>query len=181
MSDDKRNLPTTVGVALEKARHRVGYSEDAAAMAIGISNRELAQIESGLRVPKPDVLKAMSKFYGVDPMRFGSGRWVPRVPPRYDEEAGIIWLGYMSITFSKTLHDNEYLFRSVSGAIRTMRNLDGQLPVFIRSLDLGVLAELIDFSDPELPQIMGHHLNQDAAHVEWLLEQLQEQQPELAS
>lgn len=181
MSDEKKNQPTPVGVALEKARHRVGFSAEAAAMAVGISTRELAHIESGLRLPKPDVLKDLSRIYGVDHMRFGTGRWVPRVPPRYDADADILWLGYISIAFSQSVHSNDYLLRSVGGAIRTMRSLDSQMPIFMRSNDFAVLGELINLDDPELPQLMGHHLNQDAAHVDWLISQLREAVPELAS
>lgn len=172
MSDVKKNQPTPVGVALEKARIRVGFSSEAAAMASGIPARELAQIESGLRLPKPDILKALSRIYGVDPMRFGTGRWVPRVPPRYDPEAGVIWLGYISIAYSHTVHGSDYLLRSIGGAIRTMRSLDSQMPIFLRSNDFEVFAELIDLDDPEIPQLMGHHLNQDAAHVDWLITEL---------
>lgn len=174
MTDQKKNAPTPVGVALEKARHRVGFSSEAASMAAGISTRELAQIESGLRLPKPEILKDLSRAYGVDPMRFGTGRWVPRVPPRYDAEAGVIWLGYISIAYSHTTHDNDYLLRSIGGAIRTMRSLDSQKPIFLRSNDYEVLAELIDLDHPQIVPDMMRNLNQDEEHVEWLIGALKE-------
>jgi len=173
MSFDKAKFPTTVGDALEKARHRVGFSVESAATAAGISQRELGHIESGLRTPQPDVLKALARIYGVDPSRFGSGRWVPRVPPRYDVAGRTLWLGYVSIEFDPTIHDNNHLLQSVGGAIRTMRSLDSQMPAFLRSNEFALFARLLDLNDPELPQLLGHHLNLDSGHIEWLLEQFQ--------
>lgn len=172
MSLNKAKLPPTVGDALERARHRVGFSVESAAAAVGISQRELGHIEAGLRTPQLDVLKALARIYGVDHNRFGSGRWVPRVPPRYDAEEALIWLGYFSVTFDRSLHDNNYLLQSVGGAIRTMRSLDSQMPVFLRSNEFALFADLLDLEDAELPQLMGHHLNLDSAHIEWLIEQL---------
>jgi transcriptional regulator with XRE-family HTH domain len=172
MSFDKAKFPTAVGEALEKARHRVGFSIESASAAVGISQRDLGNIESGLRSPQHDVLKALARIYGVDHNRFGSGRGVPRVPPRYDEDQGVLWLGYVSITFDRAVHDNNHLLQSVGGAMRTMRDLDSQMPVIIRTTEFAIFADLLDLDDPELPQLLGHHLNVDSAHIVWLMEQL---------
>ena len=172
MSFEKAKLPPTVGDALEKARHRVGFSIESAAAAVGISQRELGNIESGMRTAQHDVMKALARIYGVDHNRFGSGRWVPRVPPRYDESQRVLWLGYMSIAFDSAVDGNDRLLQSVGGAARTMRSLDSQAPVFLRKNEYAVYAELLDLDDPELPQLLGHHLNIDSDHIDWLMKQL---------
>ncbi len=172
MSSEQAKLPPTVGHALEKARHRVGFSVETAADAVGISQRELGRIESGLRTAQHDVLKALARIYGVDHNRFGSGRWVPRVPPRYDEDKRVLWLGYVSIAFDRAVDGNDRLLQSVGGAVRTMRSLDSQMPVFLRNNEFAVYAELLDLDDPELPQLLGHHLNIDSGHIDSLMKQL---------
>ena len=142
--------------ALTMARRRIGFSVDTAADALHIGIRELYHYESGFRTPSGELIAEMARLYGVEPERLGTREWVPRVPPRFDERASVLWLGWMPIEVKPG--DNEHLIRSVAGALRTMRSLDGSDPIFIRASELPLLAGLLDLDDPRLVDHLANYL-----------------------
>ena len=148
-------MPT--GVALEKARRQVGFSAADAAARLGISPGSLGDFESGLRTPDAELISTMSELYGVEPGRFASRPWVPRIPPRYDAEAGVLWLGWNAIHIREK--DNEQIIRSVAAALRSMRSLADSSPVLLRSAELPLLSSLFDLNDLELEDLLMRYLN----------------------
>jgi transcriptional regulator with XRE-family HTH domain len=152
--EGSNEVPT--GEALEKARRRVGFSVEGAAASLGVTTAALADFESGVRTPSEELISAMSKLYGVEKGRFASRPWVPRVPPRFDEETGVLWLGWCSIKVVPG--DNDHLARSVAAAIRTMRSLTDDSPVRLRSSDLQLLGRLFDLDDELLPDRLASYL-----------------------
>ena len=151
----RQEVPT--GVALEKARRRVGFSAVDAATRLGISPGALGDFECGLRTPDVELINAMSELYGVEPGRFVSRPLVPRVSPRYDADAGVLWMGWSAIHIREK--DNEQIIRSVAAALRSMRSLADFGPVQLRTSELPLLSALFDLHDPELETLLMQHLN----------------------
>ncbi len=147
-------VPT--GAALEKARRRVRYSPEAAASALGLTVRALGEYESGLRTPSDDLIDAMSTLYGVEPGRFASRPWVPRVPSRYDPDTGTLWVAWNAVQVKGM--DNERLCRSIADAIRTTRSLSNTSPIHFRTSELPELAKLFDLHDDALPDLFMEFL-----------------------
>lgn len=168
----RKSVP--LGQALEGARRRVQFSTEAAADQLGIDTRELGLYESGLRTPRADLLEAMGELYGVDPSRFESRPYLPRIPPRIDREARTLELGWMTIDLAPadTSPDgaNHYLVRSIAGSLRSMRGLDVGQPVYLRRSEFPLLATLLDTNDDELAVLLMRYLSLSFQEVELLLE-----------
>lgn len=147
-------VPT--GLALEKARRRVGFSVDAAASSLGISVSALGDYESGMRTPSKDVIADMCRLYGVEAGRVASRPWVPRVPPRYDGDTDLLWIGWTSISVKEK--NNEHLLRAAAAALRDMRSLTDDSPVVLRSAELPLLSTLFDLNDEGLEDLLVRYL-----------------------
>ncbi len=156
MSDSTtREVPT--GLALEKARRRVGFSAPDAAARLGINPGLLGEFENGIRTPDQELIAVMSQLYGVEPGRLASRPLVPRVPSRYDSDAGVLWMGWSSIQIREK--DNEQIIRSIAAALRSMRSLADFSPVLLRSTELPLLSSLFDLHDLELEDLLMRYLN----------------------
>lgn len=150
-----QEVPT--GLALEKARRQVGFSTFDAAQHLGISLQALGDFESGLRTPNDELIAAMSNLYGVEPGRFASRPWVPRVPARYDAKAGVLWMGWTAIHVGGK--NNEQIVCAIAATLRSLRSLTDTSPVHLRPSELPLLARLFDLADPNLENLMMQHLN----------------------
>lgn len=150
-----QDVPT--GLALEKARRRIGLRAMDAAARLGISPGVLGDFESGLRTPNDEIVAAMSALYGVEPDQFASRPLAPRTPPRYDSDAGVLWLGNNAIALRDG--DHEHVVRWLAAALRSMRSLPASSPVIPRTPDLELLSSILDLDDPELENVLMQHLN----------------------
>ena len=155
--DETTGQEVPTGLALEKARRQVGFSTEDAAQHLGISLNALGDFESGLRTPNDELIAAMSRLYGVEPGRFASRPWVPRVPARYDANEGVLWMGWTARHVREG--DNEQIVCAIAATLRTLRSLTDSSPVHLRPSELPLLARLFDLADPDLENIMMRHLN----------------------
>lgn len=146
-----------LGQALEQGRARLGYSLATAAVAIGISERLLGQIEAGLRTPNEGILVAICERFGLDRDRLGTRAYVERVAPHLNDDESILWLGWLPIHLPEG-YDTEYILQAVASTIRTMRSLQASQPVYLRSTDVPLLVTLIDVEDPNLITTLVRHL-----------------------
>lgn len=146
-----------LGHALEQARVRLGYSLPTAATALGISERLLGLIESGLRTPTEGLLTVICEQFGLDRDRLGTRRYVPRIAPYLSDDRGILWLGWLPIHLPAGF-DTDYIIGAVGSTLRVMRSLDATKPVYLRASDIPLLIELIDIEDPNLPAYLIRHL-----------------------
>lgn len=156
--DTTTPIRVPLGEALEKARIRVGFSVQAAASAVGVSETELAHYECGIRTPSADISAALARIYGVEPERLGHREFVARVPGRFNAEEGALWLGWCRINFDPLTDTNEHLLRSIGAALRSMRSLPETAPVFIRSQEIELFASLIDLTDENLAFLVMRYL-----------------------
>ena len=163
-----------LGEALHKARKRVGFSLQAAAAAAKVTESELANYECGLRTPDAETSAALAHIYGVEPERLGNREFVARVDGRFDNEKGIIWLGWFRIDFNPVNDSNEKLFRSVGAALRSMRSLSESAPVFIRQQEVALFAALLDLADPDLAFLTMRYLRLSYAEASGLIERMWE-------
>ncbi len=157
-SDPKPQTRVPLGAALEKARVRVGFSVQTAAAAVGLSENELSHFECGIRTPTEEIAADLSRLYGVEPERLGHREFVARIPGRFDPDDGAVWLGWYRINFDPLEDANEHLLRSIGAALRSMRSLPENAPVFIRSQEIELFASLIDLTDENLAFLTMRYL-----------------------
>ncbi len=162
-----------LGRALEKARSRLGYSLEAAASTLGISERLLGHLEAGLRTPTEGLLEVLCERLGLDPERLGTRAYVPRVAPYLNESGNILWLGWLPIHLPEGF-GNEHLVRSVGSTLRLMRSLDPSQPVYLRASDLPLLVSLLDIEDPTLPTLLIRYLGLTLSEAVWEITRMQE-------
>ncbi|MGH1503564.1 MAG: helix-turn-helix domain-containing protein [Acidimicrobiales bacterium] len=151
------NLRVPAGHVLATLRNRLAYSTESAATALGITERHLLQIESGIRSATGVLIDAMAELYGVDPGELSTRGVAQRVASTLDSDKNVLWLGWLPVELD-AVHDNEALLRSISRNIRSMRCLGETQPIYIRTTDLSLLAAVIDLDDPDLPSICMQHL-----------------------
>ncbi len=130
----------------------VGYSIEGAAEAMGVTASILRDAESGSAPINTQLRLSMEQCYGADldeylPKHPG---FRPRTPLEYDESAGVLRVGTLGVRFRKGVDTNDDLLRGFSAAIRRQRRLPPSVPLRLRSLDIPVLAELLDLTDEEL-------------------------------
>lgn len=145
------------GLALEKARVRLGYSIEVAAETLRVTPRTLGHIEAGLRTPTQSFVEAVCDAYGLQQDRLGTRGFVPRVEPHLSDDGQVLWLGWLPIQLGDNYSSND-LFQSIAATLRTMRTLSSHQPVYLRSADLPVLVGLVDIEDPDLVRVMISHL-----------------------
>ena len=138
--------------AAATARTMLGYSIEGAAESMGVAETILRDAESGTAPINTQLRLLMERCYGTDldvylPKHPG---FRPRTPLEYDEEAGVLRVGTLGVRFRKGVDSNDDLLRGFSAAIRRQRRLPPSVPLRLRSLDIPVLAELLDLTDPEL-------------------------------
>lgn len=66
MGKDLEDVASQIGEAFRKAREQMGVSQEAAAMAIGVSPKTVSRWELGKNPPSGDTLITAAAFYGVD-------------------------------------------------------------------------------------------------------------------
>lgn len=145
------------GHVFQTLRHRLAYSLESAASALGVEERELDLIESGIRTPDDALVEQMAELYGVDPAKLGSRGVMPRVPAALDNDRNVLWLGWLPVELD-AVDSNESLLRSISQNIRSMRRMGESQPIYVRATDLTLLAAVVDLDDDELPTVMMRHL-----------------------
>ena len=140
--------------AAATARTMVGYSIEGAAEALGITASILKDAEGGSVPINTQLRLRMEQVYGSGleaylPKHPGVR---PRTPLEYDEETAILRVGTLGVRFRKGVDSNDDLLRGFSAAIRRQRRLPPSVPLRLRSLDIPILAELLDLTDPELDE-----------------------------
>lgn len=138
--------------AAATARTMLGYSIDGAAEAMGIASSILRDAESGSVPINTQLRLLMEQCYGTTletylPQHPG---FRPRTPLEYDEANGVLRVGTLGVRFQKGVDSNDDLLRGFSAAIRRQRRLPPSVPLRLRALDIPILAELLDLTDPEL-------------------------------
>lgn len=128
-----------IGVLLELARKRAGYSEAGACGALRITERELARYESGVRTPSESLLEEFSELYDAD---FSGER------PATD---GQLRLGWADIDVADCA-DNECRLARIAATLRAIRRVDNEVPLVIRVEEMPVLATALDLDDPDLTE-----------------------------
>lgn len=170
-----------VGRALEQARRRVGYSTATAAESLHISERELANFESGLRTAPPSLITDMAALYGVKSEMFGSRLLVPRLEPHIDPEEQTLWLGWTPIALETGTAKNRHLIRSIASALRSMRNLGETEPLYLREKELPMIGSLLDLDDEDLPTLIMHWFRLTLNEVNDVLEKMHGDENDAAS
>lgn len=127
----------TIGPLLELARRRAGYSESAACLALNITEYELGRYESGMRTPSQALLEEFAVLYDAD----FSGEEAPG--ERH------LRLGWADIDLADCT-DNTSRLRRISASLRSIRRVDVDVPLVVRTDELPLFAEALDIEDPEL-------------------------------
>ena len=64
--EEVRETEATLARTLKMLRAVGGYTQDEVARAIGTTVTNISHWETGLKVPRPEWLTALAKFYGVE-------------------------------------------------------------------------------------------------------------------
>ncbi len=153
----RENSQVAIGLALEKARRRMGHTAAGAAGALRISERELGHFESGLRTPSAGMLMEMAELYGTKVAAFGSRDLALRLPPYIDYGEKILWIGWTPVRLDCGSADNTHVVRSIASALRSMRSLSETRPVYLRANEIPLIGSLLDLEDPDLAATMMHY------------------------
>lgn len=134
-----------IGPLLERARRRAGYSESAACLALNITEYELGRYESGMRTPSRALLEEFAILYEAD---FGGEHAVGE---------GHLRLGWADIDLADCT-DNASRLRRISASLRSIRRVDVDVPLVVRTDELALFAEALDVEDPQLVELLAEWL-----------------------
>lgn len=140
--------------AVATARSLLGYSIEGAAGALGIPESMLCDVENGHIELTEELRTLFEAAYGIalDTLVPIARVHQPRTPIAYDPTQGILRVGTLGVRFRHGSDDNDVLLRGFSSAIRRLRRLPPSVPLQLRSVDMPILANLLDLTDPELDQ-----------------------------
>lgn len=163
--DPTRRGGMPIGTLLELARKRAGYSESAASRVLAISEYELARYETGLRTPSSALLQEFSLLYDAD-LTGGDG----------PVEEGKLHLGWADIDLTDCV-DNESRLRRIATTLRSIRRVDVDVPLVIRTDELGLIASALDLDDPQLTDQLGVWLALSPSDASELADRLRNPEP----
>lgn len=143
-------LSARLSDAFAKIRQVRGFGIDQAAMALGLTSRELRAIESGSSHPAPELINTMAQFYNIDADRLGTDVMVPRSEPGIDPDACIIWFAWLPIDYGSNFASNEAILNSVADGIRLLRSVGPTASVQMRASELDLVLTLLDLTDENL-------------------------------
>lgn len=165
--------------ALAKARWRLGYDQETAARLLHLPLRDLVNYETGMRRPPASVIEEMADLYGFEAERLVDGEFTATFPPKLDEEANVLWLGWTPIDLKD--RSNEHILRSVALVIRSMRGLSEEGALHLRFTDKPMLARLLNLTDPGLPALMATNFKLDADETDSLMKGLEKLERQMAA
>lgn len=148
-----------IGSLLELARKRAGYSESAACRVLNITEYELGRYESGVRTPTASLLEEFARLYEADL----TGEHAP--------EDGRVQLGWADIDLGGCA-DNDSRLRRIAATLRSIRRVDVDVPLVIRTAEIAIVARALDLTDPDLVEQLGTWLALPPSEAAELAERL---------
>lgn len=151
-----RTGPDTVrtGPTLQRARELAGMATADAARAIGVTRRELRDIERGRRAVTVDLVDRALHAYGADDLA---------LPPRQDlvsrDDPTLLVIGTDTVRVDPCRESDRDVLVEYVAAVRRQRGLGPDDSVRLRSHDLVQLAGVLDLSsdrlEGQLRDVMG--------------------------
>jgi transcriptional regulator with XRE-family HTH domain len=148
-----------IGSLLELARKRACYSEAAVCRVLNITELELGHYESGVRTPSKSLLEEFSLLYEADFIG----------EPSAGE--GKLQLGWADIDLAECT-DNESRLIRIAATLRSIRRVDVDVPLVIRTDELARLNDALDIEDPDLVELLEKWLALPASEASELVERL---------
>ncbi len=155
--------------ALTKVRQIRGHTLDVAAGGVGMTPRQLRDLESGSSHPDVATIERMAAFYDIDADRFGTEAMIQRQAPSVDPAACVIWFGWLPITYESNDAPNASILESVANGIRLLRSSDPTAAVVMRESELDLVMTLLDLDDEDLVVDAVRALRLPWKHTEQLI------------
>ncbi len=168
-STDVDTISAPLCEALTKVRQIRGHTLDVAAVGIGMTPRDLRDLESGSSHPDPATIERMAAFYGIDADRLGTDVMIQRTAPTVDPVACVIWFGWLPIAYDSNDATNASILESVADGIRLLRSSDPTAAVVMRESELDLVMTLLDLDDEDLVVDAVRALRLPWKHTEQLI------------
>ncbi|MEZ5340984.1 MAG: helix-turn-helix transcriptional regulator [Acidimicrobiales bacterium] len=161
-----------LGLTLERARKRLGISSDTVCRELWLTDRELNQYESGLRIPPATVVERLAEFYGLELEQLQAGTPSRFNPAANDGESDRLWMGWTPVELETVGPENAARLRAVAQAVRFMRGLSERDPIVVRGDEVHVMAKVLDVYAADLAHDISDWFALDQSDAEELVAKL---------